>query len=266
MTLYTMIHNSTLPNHVAIIMDGNRRWANKNKLPLLMGHRRAAYDVIEPLVDRAIELGISYMTLWAFSTENWRRSKDEVEGLLKLFRETLSENIEQLHKKGVKLRTIGDIEKFPEDIYLKLKEGVEKTAKNNKITVVLALNYGGRNEIVRAIKKIFKDSHSERPKEAEESSRKGLVSEGGRSLHYGRDDKLDNVTIQKVSSYLDTYGMPDPELIIRTGGEQRLSGFLLWQSEYSEFYFTDVLFPDFSPKEFDKAIDEYKRRKRRFGK
>lgn len=228
------------PNHVAIIMDGNRRWARAHKLPIIMGHRKAAYEMIEPLADAAIEWGISYITLWAFSTENWHREKSEVEGLLSLFRETLTENINDLHKKGVRVKAIGDIAKFPADIYQKLLDGEEQTKKNTKLTLTLALNYGGRDEIVRAVNKL------------RESGKWGVES--------------GSIKKEDISNNLDTANIPDPDLIIRTGGEQRLSGFMMWQSEYSELYFTEVYFPDFSKEEFQKAVEEYKRRQRRFGR
>jgi undecaprenyl diphosphate synthase len=223
------------PKHVAIIMDGNRRWAQKNKLTLLAGHRKAALDIIEPLVDTAIANNISHLTLWAFSTENWNREEVEVNGLMTLFREVLTDNIERFHKKGVRVRTIGDLSKFPVDIINGLEEGREKTKNNSTITLTFALNYGGRDEIIRAIKKL-------------------------------KEDKIDSLDQEKFSELLDTAGLPDPDLLIRTGGEQRLSGFLAWQSVYAELYFTDVLFPDFSPIEFEKAVAEFKNRQRRFGK
>lgn len=220
----------TIPEHVAIIMDGNRRWARKHKLSLLLGHQTALDRTIEPIVDAAISVGVSYLTLWAFSTENWQRDKQEVEGLLNLFREKLTEKIDRLNKKGVRFRTIGDISKFPLDIQKRLISGEMKTKGNKKITVIFALNYGGRDEIVRAIK------------------------------------KMSNVTVEQFSQHLDTAGIPDPDLIIRTGGEKRLSGFLLWQGAYAELYFTDILFPDFTPQEFKKAIADYQHRERRFGR
>ena len=216
-------------------MDGNRRWAKSHKLAILAGHRRAALDVIEPLVDTAIANNISHLTLWAFSTENWNREKAEVNGLMTLFREVLTENIERFHKKGVRVRTIGDLSKFPEDIVRGLEDGLEKTKNNATITLTFALNYGGRDEIVRAIRKLT-------------------------------STKIESLTQEKFSELLDTKGIPDPDLLIRTGGEQRLSGFLAWQAVYAELYFTNVLFPDFSPTEFEKAIVEYATRQRRFGK
>lgn len=222
--------------HIAIIMDGNRRWARQNKRKIIAGHRHAAYKSIEPIADACIAYRIPYLTLWAFSTENWNRAKEEVEGLLSLFRETLSENIEKLHKKGVRVQAIGDLSKFPDDIQQKVRDGAEKTKSNTKLTLTIALNYGGRDEIIRAIKKSYEL----------------------RITNY-------ELTEEKFSSLLDTAGMPDPDLIIRTGGEKRLSGFLQWQCAYSELYFTDVLFPDFSPQELEKAIDDFNSRQRRFG-
>jgi undecaprenyl diphosphate synthase len=230
-------NRDNLPSHVAIIMDGNRRWSAKHGLGPVAGHEQAAKKSIRPIVERAIELGIPYLTFWAFSTENWRRDKKELEGLFRVFREALSEETNQLNEKGVKLRYLGDIDKFPSDICQKVKDGIEKTRDNEKITVSFALNYGGRDEILRAIKKAITAG----------------VKDG-------------ELTEERFSQFLDTAGMPDPDLIIRTGGEQRLSGYLPWQSVYSELYFTPVLFPDFTPKELDKALVNYQGRQRRFGK
>ena len=229
-----------IPKHVAIIMDGNRRWARKQGLPVLRGHWVAAEKVIEPLVEKAAEMGISYLTFWAFSTENWKRAKEEVEGLMRIFRYLLSKKIERLNKKGVRILTIGDLTKFPKDIQRRIKEGVEKTKDNKKITVIFALNYGGRDEIIRAINRWRSSSKLK-----------------------AQSSKLKE---EEFGEYLDTREIPDPDLIIRTGGEMRLSGFLLWQSQYAELYFTKVLFPDFTPKELEKAILEYQKRERRFGK
>lgn len=222
-----------LPQHIAIIMDGNRRWAKKQGLSIIQGHRKAAEDVIEELSDRCVELRISYLTLWAFSTENWNRDPVEVKLVIDLFREMLDKNIEQLHQKGIKITTIGDLSKFDNDIKDKINQGVAKTKDNQKLVLTFALNYGGRDELVRALKKI---------------------------------DDISQLTEEKITQGLDTAHLPDPDLIIRPGGEQRLSGFLLWQSEYSELYFSDVLMPDFGAEELDKAIEEYQLRQRRFGK
>lgn len=225
------------PRHVAIIMDGNRRWAKQHKLQVLKGHSYVVNTVIEPLVDRCIELGIPYLTLWAFSTENWNRDEQEVKGLLEIFRTAFKKNAEDLHKKGVRLNILGNIDRFPPDIAKQAKEWVNLSKQNTKITVNFALNYGGRDEILRAIHKLAQQ---------------------------GVD--VGNLTEEQLSSQLDTAGQPDPDLIIRPGGEKRLSGYLTWQSVYAELYFTDTLMPDFSPAKLDEAIEEFQRRQRRFGK
>lgn len=231
-----MIDKNKLPKHIAIIMDGNRRWAAKNGLGAVAGHKQAAKKAIEPLVEQAAKLGIPYLTFWAFSTENWKRDKQEVEGLFKIFREVLTDKVDRLNEKGVRVRYIGDIEKFPADICNKVKEGIEKTKNNQVITVSFALNYGGRDEILRAVKK--------------------AICAGVKS---------EELTEETFSSFLDTAGIPDPDLIIRTGGQLRLSGYLPWQGIYAELYFTSILFPDFSPEELDRAIIDYQERDRRFG-
>ena len=227
-----------LPKHIAIIMDGNRRWARRNKMKILAGHDYAAHKTIENLIQRSIELKIPYLTLWAFSTENWKRDKKEVQGLLKIFAKGLQEDMKRFDEMGVRLNHIGDITRFPPAIREGFQEWEEKTKKNKKITVTMALNYGGRDEILRAIK---------------------------RGKFQIPNSKF-QIRKETFSSLLDTASLPDPDLIIRTGGEKRLSGFMLWQAEYSELYFTDCLFPDFTPKELDKAIEEYQRRQRRHGR
>lgn len=234
------LDKQNLPQHVALIMDGNRRWAKEKGLSPLEGHK-VGEERIEPIVDYAIKVGILYLTFWAFSTENWKRTKKEVEFLLNLFRENLDKKVDKFHQKNVKVNIIGNLSMFPPDIQKKTRQWMEKTKYNKKITVNLALSYGGRDEIVRAINKFLKDSKL-------------------------RNFKITKLTEEEFGKYLDTAGMPDPDLLIRTGGEMRLSGFLPWQSVYSELYFTKVLFPDFSPKEFEKAIFEYQRRQRRFGR
>lgn len=223
-----------IPEHVGIIMDGNRRWARKRGLSAVKGHAYAVDTVTEELIERAGERGVKYLTLWAFSTENWNRDKQEVEGLMKLFRKALVTKVERFIEKGARLQLIGDMSRFPEDIRKGMEEAIEKSSSNNKIVVTFALNYGGRDEIVRAVNK--------------------LVGEG---------EKIDEEGFSKL---LDTAEMPDPDLIIRTGGEKRLSGFLPWQGTYAELLFVDTLFPDFGPDELDKAIEEYQGRQRRFGK
>lgn len=232
--IYTMT-NLFLPKHVAMIMDGNRRWARERKLPVFIGHRYG-FNRIEPTVSHAADLGIKYLTFWAFSTENWNREKREVDALMNLFRRMFSGSlVAKLKKNNVRVKTLGDISAFPKDIEKDIQEVVEDTKNNTGITVNFALNYGGREEILRAVQKII----AEKPKE---------------------------VTERIFSDFLYTAGQPDPDLIIRTGGEQRLSGYLPWQSTYSELYFTNTYWPDFNEKEFDKAILDYISRERRFGK
>lgn len=234
------LDSEKIPTHVAIIMDGNRRWAAARRKGPIDGHRQAATKAIEPIVEEAIRLGVKFVTFWAFSTENWRRDKAEIRGLMGIFREGLKEKIAKLHEKGVRVQFLGDLSKFPRDIVKQVLKGVETTSGNNTITVTFALNYGGREEILRAIKRLH---------------------EVIRDKQYAIRD-LDE---KMFTQFLDTNGMPDPDLVIRTGGEYRLSGFLPWQSIYAELYFTPVLFPDFSPTEFGKAILDYQSRERRFG-
>ncbi|OIO12923.1 di-trans,poly-cis-decaprenylcistransferase [Candidatus Gottesmanbacteria bacterium CG11_big_fil_rev_8_21_14_0_20_37_11] len=229
-----------LPKHVAIIMDGNRRWARKNRLPSFEGHRRGE-EKIEPIIDMAIEMGIPFLTFWAFSTENWKRSKEEVSFLLNLYRNVLDKKIDKYHKKNVRINVIGNISMFPGDIQEKTQKWMEKTKNNKIITVNIALSYGGRDEIIRGVNNMLQRLTTQK-------------------------EKIGKITADALKNYLDTKGQPDPDLLIRTGGEKRLSGFLLWQLEYAELYFTDVNWPDFYPSEFKKAIEEYQLRQRRFGK
>jgi len=223
------------------MMDGNRRWARKRRLAVIAGHEEAENKTVENLIERAGELGVKYLTLWAFSTENWGREKDEVDGLMNLFRKALMTKVGNFIEKGARLRLIGDINRFAPDIQEGMKKAIEASNKNDKITVTFALNYGGRDEILRAIKKMHEEIRNS-------------------SL------EIRNLEEKHFSSFLDTAGMPDPDLVIRTGGEQRTSGFLMWSAAYSELYFTSTLFPDFTPAEFDKAIEDYQGRQRRFGK
>lgn len=230
------INTKNLPQHIAIIMDGNRRWAGHRGLPELEGHR-VGEEKIEPIVNCAIEMEIQYLTFWAFSTENWYRSKKEVAFLLNLYRYQLNKKVDKFHKKNVRINVLGNLSMFPKDIQDKTKNWMEKTKDNKKITVNFALSYGGRDEIIRGIKKW--------------SQQTTIRSQ---------------LTIKQFSNFLDTAGQPDPDLLIRTGGEKRLSGFLLWQLEYAELYFTDIYWPDFNPAEFKKAILDFQARQRRFGK
>ena len=222
--------------HVAIIMDGNRRWARNQGLKPSQGHAHAANHAIEPLIEECVKLRIPYVTFWAFSTENWKRDKQELSELFHIFRSGLINMAQKFIDQGVQLRILGDINRFPQDIAQKSIDLVNKTKKNTKITVSFALNYGGRDEILRTVKKILK---------------KGVDPEK-------LDEKL-------FSSFLDTSNLPDPDLIIRTGGDRRLSGYLPWQSVYSEIYFTDTLFPDFTPKKLRLALQDFSKRDRRFG-
>lgn len=220
-----------LPKHVAIIPDGNRRWAKERGKPALEGHRYAAQTTLPNLTDELERLGIKYFTFWALSTENLTgRSKEELNNLFDLIRFFLRNKLKEFKKKQVRFKTIGDLTSLPEDLQKKILKITKDTEENKKMTIILGLNYGGRDEIIRAIK------------------------------------KAKNLTKENFANYLDTAGIPDPDLIIRTGGEKRLSGFMLWQSEYSELYFTDLFFPDFTAKELEKAIKNYSERQRRFGK
>lgn len=231
-----MLDNTKIPTHVAIIMDGNRRWAKKQGLSAVGGHNYVVDKIIEPIIERCGELGIEYLTLWAFSTENWNREGSEVSGIMQLFKRALMEKVETFIKKGARLKMIGDISKFSPDLQEGMKRAMRASEKNNKITVTFALNYGGRDEIIRAVKK------------------------------WEQDEIRGELNQDELAKYLDTNGMPDPDLIIRTGGEQRMSGFMMWQSAYSEYYFTETLMPDLSVEKFDDAIEDFQSRQRRFGK
>lgn len=233
--------DDNLPKHVAIIMDGNRRWAKKRGLPAMAGHRKVVGERIEELIERAAGLGIGYITFWAWSTENWKRSKPDVLGIMNLTRWALERRAKRLIKRGARVRLLGDIERFDKDIREGLYEMVEKSKTNERITVAFALNYGGRDEIVRAVRKLFRQMQDAR-------------------------DKRQDIEEEGLAHFLDTVGMPDPDLIIRTSGEMRMSGFMPWQGVYAEYYFTKTLMPDFGAEELEKALEEYGRRKRRFGK
>lgn len=222
--------------HIAIIMDGNRRWAKQRGLRSEEGHDYAAMKVIKPIIERCVELKIPYVTFWAFSTENWKRDEEEIKALFNIFRKGLATLAGELIAKGARMRLLGEIDKFPKDIAQRALDAIQRSQKNSVITVTFALNYGGRDEILRAIKKIVEKGY-----------------------------KTSEITEDLFSSVLDTAGVPDPDMIIRTGGEQRLSGYLPWQSVYSELYFTKTLFPDFGVAELDMAIEDLKGRDRRFG-
>lgn len=234
------LKKSHLPEHVAIIMDGNGRWARKRRLPRMDGHR-AGIETVRKVIRLAGELGIGYVTLYTFSSENWRRPPGEVLGLMKLLAETLKNEIPELNKNHVQIRTIGNISVLPKKNRDALGDAIEKTSSNDGLTLILALNYGGRDEIVRAVEKIA-----------------GKIKDG--TL------KQDAITQSVISSCLDTAGIPDPDLLIRTSGEFRLSNFLLWQLAYTELWITDVMWPDFSESDFCDALESFASRERRFGK
>ena len=226
-----------IPKHVAIIMDGNRRWAKGKGLSVNSGHEAGA-DNLEKIVKKAEELGVKHLTVYTLSTENWRkRSAEEVKGLFDLLVRIAREKREEYIKNGVKMFVLGNFQAFPRKVARAISEMLKIVLKHERIRVNLALNYGGRDEIVKAIREIIKE---------------GIPPE-----------QVDEKTI---SNHLYTNGQPDPDLIIRTGGEVRLSNFLLWQMSYSELYFTDILWPDFGPVQFERAILEYQKRQRRFGK
>lgn len=228
-----------IPHHVAIIPDGNRRWARRHAFEIVRGHRAGGLKILEEIIDEAIKFKIPYLTLWVFSTENWRRDKGEIDALMGLFRRDFMQSMGKILKKGVRLLFIGDIDRFPKDIAESLKKARRDSQHNGAITVTLAANYGGRQEIVKAVKK--------------------LIEKGVQKV-----EELKDLIDKNLESHL--LGIPDPDLIVRTGGEKRLSGYLLWQSEYAELYFTETLMPDFGREEFKKAVEEYGRRQRRFGK
>ena len=225
--------------HIAIIMDGNKRWAKKHHLPTLKGHSEGA-ETVQKIMKVAKELGIEYITLYAFSTENWKRSKREVEGLMSLLRFFINSNVEKINKEGIRLRAIGKIEMLPDRTRKVLLDAIEKTKNNTEGNLILALSYGGRAEIADAAKKIA-------------------------SAAVAGKIKPDEIDEKLFSGYLYAPDIPDPDLLIRTSGEFRISNFLLWQISYSEIWITDTLWPDFSKDELKTAIDAFYSRKRRYG-
>lgn len=238
-SLINEIHIDNLPKHIAIIMDGNGRWAKKRLLPRNFGHQEGMKRVVE-IVESSTKLGIEHLTLYAFSTENWKRPKDEVEGLMKILVIYIRNELEKLIKNNVKLNILGDISPLPSLARLEVEKALEKTRNNEGMHLNIALNYGGRDDIINGVKLILKD-----------------VEMGNISI----DDIDDNL----FSNYLYTKGQPDPDLIIRPSGELRLSNFLLYQAAYSEFWFADLLWPDFTKERLYEAIIDYQKRNRRFG-
>ena len=228
-----------LPQHIAIIMDGNGRWAKKYNMPRDYGHQKGA-KTLEKITLYADKIGISYMTVYAFSTENWDRPEKEVKGLMNLLRRYLKDRVKDAKKDNLKVKVIGNIKGLPKDIQELIQRIEDITKIKTGMTLNIALNYGGRDEILRGVRKLAKEIE-------------------------GNKISPSQINEEIISAYLDTANTPDPDLIIRTSGEKRLSNFLTWQSAYSEFYFTDCLWPDFNEREFDKALEAYKNRDRRFG-
>jgi undecaprenyl diphosphate synthase len=227
--------SQNIPNHIAIIMDGNGRWARKRGLPRIEGHRKGAISLKET-VKACVELGIKYLTVYAFSTENWKRPKEEVSFLMNILSATIDREIDGLHKNGIKVRFSGRIAMLPEKLQKKIRSAEEKTADNDRLNLNIMLSYGGRAEITDALKSIVKN-------------------------HI----KSDRINEETISQHLYTAGMPDPDLLIRTAGEMRVSNFMLWQIAYAEIWVTEVLWPDFRKKHLIEAIEDYNRRIRKFG-
>lgn len=225
-----------VPTHIAIIMDGNGRWAISRGLPRLAGHR-AGTENLRRVIEACIEFGVKFLTIYAFSTENWGRPMEEVQGLMRILEDVIDRELQELHDQGVQLRHIGRLDQLRPSLRQKVLDAIEYTKDNDRLILNVAFNYGGRDEIVCAIQHII---------------RNGIPAEA--------------VTDELVSRYLFTAGVPDPDLIIRTSGELRGSNFLIWQGAYSEWYFTPTYWPDFGKEELARALDEYKHRQRRFGK
>lgn len=228
-----------IPEHIAIIMDGNGRWAKKRKLPRIFGHKEGANSVRE-ITETCARIGVKYLTLYAFSTENWKRPEKEINFLMGLLRDYLDKERDTLIKNNIKFKVIGNKDKLPGEIVKRITETEEITKNNSSLTLILALNYGARDEIINAVKSIIKDIENKKIKKS-------------------------GITENSFRNYLYTKDIPDPDLLIRTSGEMRISNFLLWQIAYSEFYVTKTLWPDFRKKELMKAIYEFNKRERRFG-
>jgi undecaprenyl diphosphate synthase len=238
--LLTQLEQTNIPKHVAFIMDGNGRWAKSQGQHRLFGHAEGVLSVKE-IIKTAREIGIHYLTMYAFSTENWNRPAEEVAGLMDLLVQAITNETDEMHENGVRLMTIGDITALPESCISSLNEATEKTRENKNLTLVLALNYSARSEITNAFRGLATDVEN------------GTIS-------------ISQISEETISEKLNTSGIPDPELLIRTSGECRISNFLLWQLSYTELYFTPVHWPDFRRKEFLNAIIAYQQRERRFGK
>lgn len=228
---------SDVPKHIAIVMDGNGRWARKRLMPRVAGHKRGL-DTVRNVVRFCVERGVGHLTLFAFSSENWRRPQDEVSFLMQLFMQALQDEVAKLHKNNIRLRVIGDLSRFDDVLVATIRQSEQLTAANTALTLTIAANYGGRWDILNAMNRML-ETHPDR---------RGGFSE------------------EDLTPHLCLADVPEPDLFIRTGGEQRVSNFLLWQLAYTEFYFTDCLWPDFGKPEFEQAISSYQRRERRFGR
>lgn len=228
-----------IPNHITIIMDGNGRWAKSRGLPRNAGHSRGSKNV-EDICRLAWDKGVKYLTVYAFSTENWSRPHGEIQGLMKLLRNYMKSSLKKAKENNMRIRVIGDYTSLDEDLVNSIDKLIDSTKENTGLNFTIALNYGSRDEIIRSVKKLVND------------------------CCHGKYD-LDDINENLLASYLDTHDLPDPDLLIRTSGEIRLSNFLLWQLAYTEFYFADVHWPDFNEKELNKALDYYENRNRRYG-
>ena len=233
------INMESIPKHIAIIMDGNGRWATERMLPRSFGHK-AGVESLRDVIKTASNIGVKYLTLYAFSTENWKRPASEVSVLMKLLLEYLKKEIAELHDNNVRIQTIGDISKLQKEVVDEIEKATTRTKNNDGLCVNIALNYGGRSEIINVIKQIVTKTEN-------------------------NEIEIDKIDEELIDSLLYTGGIPDPELLIRTSGEIRLSNFLLWQCAYSEFWFTDIYWPDFTGEHLLTAIIDYQNRKRRFG-
>lgn len=234
-----MEKNEIMPKHIAIIMDGNRRWAKNKMLPVKLGHKQGA-ETLKKIVRHANKIGLEYITVYAFSTENWKRSKEEVDSLMSLLENYLDDFAKEADTENIVIRVLGDLTALSESLQESIRKTVERTKNNTGTIFNIALNYGGRNEIVNAVKEISKE-----------------VALGNL--------EIENITENIVSDHLYTKSIPDPDLLIRTSGELRLSGFLPWQTVYSEFVFLEKLWPDFTPDDLDESIEIFRKRNRKFG-
>lgn len=225
-----------IPEHVAIIMDGNGRWASKRGMPRLAGHH-AGTENLRRIIRASVEFGIKFLTIYAFSTENWNRPREEVDGLMRILEDVIDKELKELHEQGVQIRHLGRLDQLAPALQRKVNQAVDYTKQNSRLVLNVAFNYGGRDEVVQAVQQMIRD-----------------------------EIPAEDITPELLSRYLYTAGVPDPDLIIRTSGELRVSNFLIWQSAYSEWYVTPTLWPDFGRDEFHKALAEYGRRDRRYGK